>query len=327
MSENVLRTVSALPFIFDVTVGSTSGVITTPAEGLAREVLPRITGVNILHGVNTGTPFVVPPALDIERPVMQLHDFLTYRMPESRQSSLLLSLSASSSALTLPRNPAKFSSSSFSLDRVPPLRGNKSLPVGEALLQPPADDCVVSDVDVPNTAVWCEPFPGSEYPSVLPACAMVRAVLPAGPSGAPDWVGCQDLYDTARGIIDLCECLIFVRPLRRDDFPIRGTGRDDTSSPRYAQILRVRRSAVYSWKPGIWVAAASFSVPGRRMMSGVTPAPVWRVAVQVRTISTVPEELVYLGVIELWKWFVILQFLYLICHKLELLCRTFHAGG
>ena len=81
-SENVLRTVSASPFIFDVTVSSTPGVITTPPEGLAREVLPLFTGVNILHGVNTGMPFVVPPALDIERPVMQLHDFLNYRTPE-----------------------------------------------------------------------------------------------------------------------------------------------------------------------------------------------------------------------------------------------------
>ena len=35
-SENVLRTVSASPFIFDMTVSSTSGVITTPPEGLAR---------------------------------------------------------------------------------------------------------------------------------------------------------------------------------------------------------------------------------------------------------------------------------------------------
>ena len=107
-------------------------------------------------------------------------------------------------------------------------------------------------------------FPGSEYPSALPACATVRAVLSAGPSGAPDWVGFQDLY----------ECHIFVRPLRRDDFPIRGTKRGDTSSPRYVQILGVRRSAVYRWKPGIWFAAASYSVPGRRIMSGVAPAPV-----------------------------------------------------
>ena len=69
-SENVLRTVSASPFIFDMTVSSTSGVITTPPEDLPREVLPLTTEVNILYGVNTGTPFVVPPALDIERPVM-----------------------------------------------------------------------------------------------------------------------------------------------------------------------------------------------------------------------------------------------------------------
>ena len=271
---------SASPCIFDMTVSSTSGVITTPPEGLPREVLPLTTEVNILYGVNTGTPFVVPPALDIERPVMQLLDFLTYRTSELRQYSLLISLSASSSALMLPRRPAKFSSSSFSIDRFQPLRGKTSPPTEEALLPPPADDCLAPGLDNPNTAVRCEPFPGSEYPSSLPACATVRAVLSAGPSGASDWVGFQDLYDTARGIIDLCECPIFVRPLRCDDFPIGGTKRDDTSTPHYVQILGLRRSAVYRWKPGIWSLRLQF-----------------RRAVHVRTMSTVPEELVYLEVI------------------------------
>ena len=200
-SENVLRTVSASPFIFDVTVSSTSGVITTPPENLARDVLPLFTGVNILHGVNTSTPFVVPPALDIERPVMQLHDFLSYRTPESRLFS---------SALSLPRNPAKFSSFSFSLDCFQLLRGKTSPPTDEALLPPPADNCLVPGLDDPNTAVRCEPFPGSEYPSSLPVCATVRAVLSAGPSRAPDWVGFQDLYDTA--------CQRDHRPLRRSHF-------------------------------------------------------------------------------------------------------------
>ena len=40
------------------------------------------------------------------------------------------------------------------------------------------------------------------------------------------------------------------------------------------QILGVRRSAVFRWKPGIWIAAASYSVPGQRRISGVVPAPV-----------------------------------------------------
>ena len=40
------------------------------------------------------------------------------------------------------------------------------------------------------------------------------------------------------------------------------------------QILGVRRSAVYRWKPGIRIAAASNSVPGQRRMSGVVPSPV-----------------------------------------------------
>ena len=190
--------------MFDMTVMRTSGVIATPPEVPVGKILPLTTVANITHAVSTGTPFVVPPALGIEWPAIQLHDFLTYRTSQSCQSFSLLSLSASSSALTLPRNSAKFSSSSFSLDRFQPLRGNTSPPAGEALLPPPADDCVVSGLDDPNTAVRCGLFPGSEPPCSLPAYAMVRAVLSAGPSGASDWVGFQDLYDTARGIIDLC---------------------------------------------------------------------------------------------------------------------------
>ena len=77
---------------------------------------------------------------------MQAHEFLTCQPLKSRQSLPLLSLSASSSALTLPRYSAKYLSSSFSLDRFQPLRGNTSPPVGEALLPPLADDCVVSEV-------------------------------------------------------------------------------------------------------------------------------------------------------------------------------------
>ena len=176
--------------------------------------------------------------------------------------------SASSSALTLPRNQAKFSSSSFSLDRYPPLRGNKLPLAGRALLPPPADDCLFPGLDDPHTAGRCEPFPGSEYPS-LPACATVRSVLSAGPSGAPDWVGFQDIYVTARGIFDHCECLTFVRPLHRDGFPIRGTKRDDT-----AHILGVRRSAVFRWKPGIRISASSYSALRQCGMSGVVPSPV-----------------------------------------------------
>ena len=139
-SGNVLRTFAASPFIFDMTVSSTSGVITTPPESSAGEVQPLNTGVNILHGVNT-VSFIIPPVLGIERPVMQLQEFRTCRTSGSRPSFSLLSLSASSSALTLPRKPAKFSSSSLSIDRSQPLRGTTSPPPGETLLPPPADDC------------------------------------------------------------------------------------------------------------------------------------------------------------------------------------------
>ena len=107
-------------------------------------------------------------------------------------------------------------------------------------------------------------LPGSESPSSLTACATVRAVLSAGPSGDPNWVGFQDLYDTARGIFDLCNA--------RD--PGGGRVRTVWTAESFMQILGVRRSAVYRWKPGLCIAAASYSGQGRHNMPGVAPAPV-----------------------------------------------------
>ena len=178
-SENIFRTVSTSPLVFNLPVMRTTGAIVTP---------PLTTVVGIIDDVSTVTLFVVPPPPDIERPMMQAQELSNCRLTKSRLSSLLISLSASSSALTLPRRPAKFSSSSFSLDRFQPLRGKTSPSTGEALLPPPADDCLILCLDDPNTAVRCETLAGSEYPSSLPACPTVRAVLSAGPSDASDWV-------------------------------------------------------------------------------------------------------------------------------------------
>ena len=121
-SKNISKTVSASPLMLDLTVMSTSGVI---------------------------PPFVIPPDPGIERPVMQAREFLTCRPLKSCESLPLFSLSASSPAPTLPRDSAKYLSSSFSLDRFQPLRGNTSPPTGEAMLPPPADDCMVSGLDDP----------------------------------------------------------------------------------------------------------------------------------------------------------------------------------
>ena len=218
------------------------------------------------------TLFVVPPSPNIEQPCRQLQDFLTCRTPESRQPSLLCSLSAVSSTRTLSRKLSEFSSSSSSIDRFRPLRRESSRPRVDALLPPPADDCLFPGVDTPNTVGRCEPFPGSEYPSCLPACATVRLVLSAGPSGASDRVGCQDLYDTAGGITYLCISHSLVRPFRSDDSPIRRIRRYETratSPPRYAQVFGVRRSAVFRWKPGIGIMQPFVGVGCR----GVVPSP------------------------------------------------------
>ena len=217
---------------------------------------------------------------------MQLRDFQTCRTSESRQSFSLLSLSASSSALTLPRNSATFSSSSFSLDRFQPLRGNTSPSTGETLLPPPADDCLIPGLDDPNTAVRCEPFPGSESSCSLPACATVRAVLSAGPSGAPNWVGFQDLYDTARGIFDLCNArdpgggrsVQSGRPSRSCKYSESGDLLCTDGNPAYV-LLPLPLQA--------WVAA--------RCLESLRFQ--FRRAVHDRTMCADPEGLVYLGVI------------------------------
>ena len=199
-SENVLRTFAASPCIFNMAVSSTSGLIATPSESSAGEVQPLNTGVNILHGVNTGSPFVIPPDLGMEREVMQPQDLQTYRTSESRPSFSLFSLSASSSTLTPTQKPVKFLSSSSSIDRSQPLGGTTSPPPGEALLLPLADDSLIPGLEDPNTAVRREPFPGSKSPCYLPAYAMVRAVPSAGPSGDSDWVGFQDIYVCQRDL-------------------------------------------------------------------------------------------------------------------------------
>ena len=58
--------------------------------------------------------------------------------------------------------------------------------MGDALLPPPADDCLRPVVDTPYTVGRCKLFPGSGYPSSLPECLMFRLILSAGPSGGSD---------------------------------------------------------------------------------------------------------------------------------------------
>ena len=74
-----------------------------------------------------------------------------------------------------------------------PPRRSTSPPAGGALLPTTADDCVVSGLGDPITAAWCKQYPGSESPWSLPLCVAVRLILSAGPSGAYDWVGFEDL--------------------------------------------------------------------------------------------------------------------------------------
>ena len=204
-------------------------VIVSPSDVPVGQPQPLTTGVSCTDTGIVATPFVVPPSPDIEQPCRQLQDSPMSRTPESRQPWLLWNLSAisfnrifflrnpESSAHTPPQNLLELSSSSSSIDRFRPLCRESSRPTGDTLL--PADDCLCPGVDTPDTVGRCEPFPGSECPSPLPACATVLLVLvlSAGPSGASDWVGSQDLYHAAEGITYLCIDHSLVRPFCSDD--------------------------------------------------------------------------------------------------------------
>ena len=96
---------------------------------------------------------------------------------------------------------------------------------------------------------------------------MVRLLLSAGPSGASDWVGNQDVCDTAGGITSLWIGRRLVGPFRSDDSPIIRIRRYDTNQPRYVQVIGLKRSAAYQWKPGIRIAASSCSAIRRHGMS------------------------------------------------------------
>ena len=96
---------------------------------------------------------------------------------------------------------------------------------------------------------------------------MVRLALSAGPYGASDWVGNQDVYDTAGGIISLWIGRSPVGPFRTDASLIRRIRIYDTNLPRYVHVSGLRRSAAYRWKPGIGTAASSCSALRRHGMS------------------------------------------------------------
>ena len=158
-SGNIFRTVSTSTLVFNMTVMRRSGAIRISPLVPVGQFQPLTTVVSRTYAGTMVTPFVVPPSSDIEQPCRQLQDSLTCWTPESHQPWLLCNLSAGSSAHTLPRKLQEFSSFPSSMDRFQPLRRESSRPTGDALLPPPADDCLCPGVDTPYTGGHCEPFP------------------------------------------------------------------------------------------------------------------------------------------------------------------------
>ena len=245
--------------------------------------------VSTVTAVGTCTPFIATAAPVVERAgdaCQGVSD--TSAVGVSRVTSSFR-LSSSSPSPTLPWGAAEDSSPPFSPIRVQvgrsqnvpdedssfgvsslspglifrPPRGKTSPPAGAVLLPTldDFDDLVLGD---PITYARCERFPGSEFPLSLPVCVAVGFGLSAEPSSTSDCVGFGDHRSAGGGVLDRC--------------PSHGLGGGRVIGDRTAElsvpILGVRRTAVYRWKPGIWITAPSSSVSGVRGSSGVGPAPV-----------------------------------------------------
>ena len=267
------RTVST-SLTLDVTVLCTPETDILQPGAAAQGVLPPGTATNSVTGFDTSTPAVATAAPVVRHPDPKAKEVPTLRLSESPDLLPSFGLSSPSPSPTLAWGTAEDPSPPFSPNRVReghsqdvpdggslfnvsplspglvvrPTREDGAAPSEGVLLPTRLEDFDDSVLGDPISYARFEQFLGSESPSSLPACATVRAVLSAGPSGAPDWVGFQDLYDTARGIFDLCNA----------SDPGGGRVRTVWTAELFMQILGVRRSAVYMWKPGLISAAQVF---------------------------------------------------------------------
>ena len=80
-SENIFRTISASPLVFNMTIMRRSGAIRISPDAPVGQLQPLTTVVSSTDAGIMDTPFVVPPPPDIEQPCRQLQDFLMCRTP------------------------------------------------------------------------------------------------------------------------------------------------------------------------------------------------------------------------------------------------------
>ena len=230
---------------------SSSGVMVSALDVPVGQIQPLSSVVSSADAGITATPFVVPPSPDIEQQCRQLQDFRTCRTPESRQPPLLCSLSAVSSTHMVPWKPPEFPSSSSSIVVC-------SLSAESRRVRRATPCCCRRRITVcfqvwmlhsrPLRAISRTPF----FFACMrdgPACAISRT----GPSGAVDWDGCQDIYETAGGIAYL--------GISQNLGPVRTGHRSQTIY-------------CFRWKPGIGITASSYySALRQHRMSAVVPSP------------------------------------------------------
>ena len=227
--ERVSGTVSTSAFLLDITVMSSSGVIVSPSDVPVGQLQPWTTVISYTDAGSMATPFVVPPPPDIEQLCRQLQDFRTCRKFIDRFFHVHGAAEATRVFVVFAFD------CHFQLFRRESLR-----PTGDAVLPPPADDCLFPE--------------GSDYPSSLPERAMVRLTHQPDPAVFPTGSVVMIFMTVPVGLL---------------------TPASVRTSAWYSQVTGDRRYTEFRWKPGIRITASSYySALRQRRMSGVVPPPI-----------------------------------------------------
>ena len=250
----VSRTVSTSPLTLDMTVVCTPDPDLLQPGAVAQGVLPADTVNKSVTGFDTSTPLVATPAIVVGQQIPQVKDFPTLNLSKSSELLPSFGLSSSFSSPMLPWGMAEDSSPSFSPNRVReghsqnvPSEGSlfNVLPLSPELVIRPTREGGVTQPEGVLLPTMLEDFNDSvlgdpiSYVGIPTITAYVRMPTELG---LHDGLGHSDCVGAAE-----------VRKASGGDLSHGGEsqGGQIGAAGLSVQILGVRRTPVYRWKPGI----------------------------------------------------------------------------
>ena len=256
----------------------TSGVKVSTPGASTQVVLPPATVAGTVTAVGTSTPFFATPAPVVEQPGMHVREFPTLRLSESPELLPSFGLSSSPPSPTLPWGAAEDSSPPFLPNRVQaghsqdvPDEGSlfNMSPLSPGLFFRPPQGASLLRLEWSN----CR----RRWRTLIIRFWVIRSLMRGVKSFRGQNPHCRCQCMRGRQVRPFCWILQYFRLCwlrgpphcrRRGPRPlpllwIRGGQviRDRTAGLS-VPILGIRRTAVYRWQPGIWIAASSSSVSG-----------------------------------------------------------------